>query len=134
MRSIDVTVPVDMARAEAMVRDALGEQGFGVLTEIDVAATLRARLGVERAGLKILGACNPGFAHRALQIDPSAALVLPCNVVLEEVGDGSTRVAIADPRALMPDEAFADLAADAAAGLEAAARTIRARHAAPPQD
>ena len=89
-----------------------------MLTEIDVAATLQAKLGVERAPLKILGACNPNLAHQALEVDPSAALVLPCNVVLEKVAAG-TRVAV-DPRELMPDPRFAELAEDPASKLAAA--------------
>ncbi len=77
------------------------EEGFGVLTEIDVAATLQAKLGVQRPALKILGACNPSFAHRALTLDPSLALFLPCNVVLEQTEDGRTQISIADPRAML---------------------------------
>lgn len=126
MESITVTVPVDIDRAEVLTREALSEEGFGVLTEIDVAATLRAKLGVERAALKILGACNPRFAHRALELDPTVSLILPCNVVLEDVG-GATRVAIADPRVLMPEPVFAALAGEAASHLAAAAATIKAR-------
>jgi uncharacterized protein (DUF302 family) len=96
-----------------------------VLTEIDVAATLRAKLGVERPALKILGACNPEFAHRALGIDPSVSLVLPCNVVLETV-DGGTHVGIVDPRALMPDPAFHDLADEAATRLRTVVESVSA--------
>jgi uncharacterized protein (DUF302 family) len=69
--------------------------------------------------MKILGACNPHFAHRALQHDESVSLMLPCNVVLSDTGEG-TKVSIADPRELMPDEAFQQLATDAAERLEAA--------------
>ena len=83
MQSFDTTVAASLEDIEPKVRAALQEQGFGVLTEIDVAATLRAKLGVERPALKILGACNPDFANRALGIDPTVSLVLPCNVVLE---------------------------------------------------
>lgn len=119
MQAIETTVDLSMDEAEAAVRGALAEQGFGVLTEIDVAATLRAKLGVERSALKILGACNPTLAHTALGLDPSVSLVLPCNVVLEDE-DGRTRVSIADPRALMSDPAFTELADDAAARLGAA--------------
>ena len=108
-----------MDETEIMVRSALQEQGFGVLTEIDVAATLHAKLGIERPPLKILGACNPAFAHLALEIDSSVALVLPCNVVLEPAENG-TRVAVIDPRELLDDSSFAALAADAAAKLTAA--------------
>ena len=115
-----------MSDAEQAVRDALGRQGFGVLTEIDVAATLRAKLGVERAPLKILGACNPTFADRALDIDPSIALLLPCNVALDDAEDGTTRVRIVDPRELMDDPRFASLAGEAAAKLQAAADELSA--------
>ncbi len=123
MRSIETTIDEPIDQAETRVRTALAEHGFGVLTEIDVAATLRAKLGVERPPLKILGACNPQFAHQALEIDPSVALLLPCNVVLEPAGSG-TRVAVVDPRALMTDPAFATLAADAAARLTAALASL----------
>jgi len=118
MKAIEVTIDRPLAEVEPTVRAALKDQGFGVLTEIDVAATLKDKLGVDRAALKILGACNPGFAHRALTIDPSVSLLLPCNVVLETV-DGGTHVAIADPRDLMPGEEFAELAAEAAGHLVA---------------
>ena len=100
MDSIDVTLRRPFAEAEAEVREALATEGFGVLTEIDVAATFKAKLDVERPDLKILGACNPVFAHRGLSADPSLALVLPCNVALEDLGGGRTRVALADPRAM----------------------------------
>jgi uncharacterized protein (DUF302 family) len=119
MRSFDVTLTMSMADAQAAVTAALAEQGFGVLSEIDVAATLLAKLGVERMPLKILGACNPTFANRSLEIDPSVALVLPCNVVLEATEEG-THIAIVDPRALMDDERFTDIAEDAAGRLRAA--------------
>lgn len=124
MESFTVTVPMSLPEAEAAVRDALADHGFGILTEIDVAATLKAKLDVDRAPLKILGACNPRFAHRALELDPSASLLLPCNVVLEPEGEG-TRVAAVDPRALMPGDEFADLAAEAAAALEGALSDLR---------
>ena len=119
MRAIETTVPATMDAAEAAVRDAVGEQGFGILTEIDVAATLQAKLGIERAPLKILGACNPNLAHEALQRDPSVALVLPCNIVIEPAGTG-TRIAAVDPHDLMDDPRFTDLAEDAAKRLRTA--------------
>lgn len=120
MEALETTLPLALAEAEAAVRDALADHGFGILTEIDVAATLKAKLDVDRPPLKILGACNPGFAHRALQLDPSASLVLPCNVVLEPAADGGTRVSVVDPRALMPGDEFAALAGEAADQLQAA--------------
>ncbi len=123
MQSFEMTVAESIEDVEPKVRAALQEQGFGVLTEIDVAATLRAKLGVERGPLKILGACNPAFAHRALELDPSVALLLPCNVILETT-DAGTHVAIIDPRALMDDPKFASLAEEAATSLEAALATV----------
>ena len=123
MNAIEATIPLAPAAAEAAIRDALAQEGFGVLTEIDVAATLKAKLGIDRPALKILGACNPTFAHRALEIDPSVSLLLPCNVVVEPDGAGS-HVAIADPRELMGDPRFAELAADAAERLQRAVDAI----------
>jgi uncharacterized protein (DUF302 family) len=123
MDGIEVTVELPIEQAEAIVREALVSQGFGILTEIDVAATFKAKLGVERPPLKILGACNPHFAYRALELDPSVALMLPCNVVL--VGDGErTHVSIADPRTLMPGDVLALLADEAAGRLSEAAGVI----------
>jgi uncharacterized protein (DUF302 family) len=83
------------------VREALADQGFGVLTEIDLRATLAAKLGVEVAPQVILGACRPQLAHRALEVDPSVAAVLPCNVVVRSVDDGTTLVEAFDPDAMM---------------------------------
>lgn len=123
MRAFETTVRLSPADAEAAVRAALAEQGFGVLTEIDVAATLKAKLGVERRPLKILGACNPTLAHRALELDPSVSLLLPCNVVVEE-RDGHTRVAAVDPHELMDDPRFAELADEAATKLNAAINAV----------
>jgi uncharacterized protein (DUF302 family) len=125
MRSIETTVDLPMAEAEAAVRTSLADNGFGVLTEMDVAATLRAKLGVERPPLKILGACNPVIANQALELDPSVALLLPCNVVLEPAPGGGTRVRAVDPRELMSDPEFAEIAGDAAARLTAALDALR---------
>ena len=123
MRAIETTTRLSMAEAESAVRKTLADQGFGVLTEIDVAATLKAKLGVERAALKILGACNPTFAHQALELDESVSLLLPCNVVLADTGNG-TRISAVDPRELMTGETFQELAADAASHLAAALAAV----------
>jgi uncharacterized protein (DUF302 family) len=118
MHAIETTTRLSSTDAEAAVRDALSAQGFGVLTEIDVAATLKEKLDVDRPALKILGACNPTLADRALQIDPSVSLVLPCNVVIEATDKG-TKVAAVDPHDLMDDPRFAALADEAARRLRA---------------
>jgi len=101
---LTVTVPGDLDAAGAAVREALAAEGFGVLTEIDVAATLRAKLGDAEADevgpTRILGACNPGLAHRALTTQRDVALLLPCNVVLRGTAEG-TEVSVADPGALV---------------------------------
>lgn len=94
MHALEATVALSPSEAEAAVRDALAQEGFGVLTGIDVAATLKVKLGVERPPLKTLGACKPHLAHQALQLDPAVSLVLPCNVVIEPA-EGGARVAIA---------------------------------------
>jgi len=124
MHAIETTVDLPLDQAEEALRAALAEQGFGVLTEIDVAATLKAKLDVDRPALKILGACNPSLAHQALELDATSALVLPCNVVLEPGADGGTHISAVDPRELMPDPAFADLANGAAAKLTAALAAV----------
>jgi uncharacterized protein (DUF302 family) len=126
MDAFETTVPLSMADTDRAIRDALANEGFGVLTEIDVAATLKAKLGVERPPLVILGACNLVFANRALELDPAVALVLPCNVTLEPAEDG-TRVRVIDPRVLMDDPRFASLTEEAAGKLRAAVSLLSAR-------
>lgn len=91
---------VTLDNAEARVRDALAAAGFGVLTEIDVQATLKKKLGAEIAGYRILGACNPHMAHKALEIEPRVGAMLPCNVILRQVDEG-VEVSAIDPVASM---------------------------------
>jgi uncharacterized protein (DUF302 family) len=92
-----ITLPVPYEQAVTRTRKALGEQGFGILSEIDVQATLREKRGLEMENYLILGACNPDLAHQALEIDRSIGVLLPCNVVVSGHGAGS-KVQILDPQ------------------------------------
>ena len=96
-RTVDAGFDAVVQRVTA----ALKEEGFGVLTDIDVQATLKAKLGADIPPYRILGACNPSFAHQALQIEDKLGVLLPCNVIVRDAGDGKTEIAAIDPVASM---------------------------------
>ncbi|NND83617.1 MAG: DUF302 domain-containing protein [Acidimicrobiia bacterium] len=123
---LKVVLDTDMETAEARTREALAAEGFGVLTEIDMAATLKARLDVDRAPYKILGACNPPLANKALASEIEVGLLLPCNVAVYEADEG-TVVQAMDPgimSELSESAGLAEVAAEARQRIERALATL----------
>jgi uncharacterized protein (DUF302 family) len=119
MYGFTVKVAGSLDEVEAKVTGELQKEGFGVLTEIDVAATLKKKLGIDRRPYKILGACNPVLANQALDADPDIGLLLPCNVVVREEADGSVTVGFMDPSSVLK---LVDVE-----GIETLAGEVRAR-------
>lgn len=118
--TFSTTMPGPIEESRDRVIAALAEEGFGVLTEIDVAATMKAKLDVDIEPYRILGACNPPLAHQAITTEPSIGALLPCNVVLRQRGDTIT-VDFMDPAAvltLVERDGIAELAAEVRARLE----------------
>jgi uncharacterized protein (DUF302 family) len=95
------TLDLSFENAIAKVTDELKKEGFGVLTEIDVQATLKKKLDVDFRPYRILGACNPHFAHKALTAESHIGVYLPCNVIVQDAGNGKTEVAAVDPLMVM---------------------------------
>ena len=126
MYSFATKLQGNLETIEQQVVSALKDEGFGVLTEIDVQATLKNKLGVDRLPYKILGACNPSFANQALEAEPDIGLLLPCNVVIREENDGSITVAFMDPEAVLDLVGRDDIAATA---IEVKSRLERVREA-----
>ena len=121
-----VTTDLDFEAATARCREALSTEGFGVLTEIDVQATLKSRLGVDVAPHRILGACHPPPAHRALTAVPEVGVLLPCNVTIS-VEDGRTVVRAMNPRsalAILDNPELADVAAEVGDALIRVVRSL----------
>lgn len=121
-----VTLDMPLKEARPVVEAMLKEEGFGVLTEIDVKTTLKEKIDVEFEPYVILGACHPGFAHRALSIQPAVGMLLPCNVTLHEIGR-KTRVSLIDPLQMLSLEADNAELMEVAKDAEAAFRRVEAK-------
>ncbi len=121
-----VTVDLPYPEAVARTKEVLAEQGFGVLTEIDIQATLRAKRGIEMEPYVILGACNPDLAAQALDVERGVGVLLPCNVVISAAGDRST-VQVLDPQVMASitgDAALQPMADEASRRLDAALSSL----------
>lgn len=131
MATYTLSVQLDRPYGEAVeaTRAALADQGFGILSEIDLAATMKAKLDVDLPPQVILGACRPPLAYEAIQVDPSIAAVLPCNVVVRALDDVTTLVEAFDPDAMVGlagADALGSVAADAKQRLTAALAALTA--------
>ena len=127
MYYINKTTNYSFEEAEQKIREALKENGFGILTEIDMKATMKNKIDKEIQQYKILGACNPNFAYQALQEEEKVGILLPCNVTIIENEDSSVDVSIIDPVAvfqLVENDAIAPFANEVKKVLEGALATI----------
>lgn len=120
------TVRLAFDEAVSRITAALKQEGFGVLTDIDVQATLKSKLGIDMPKYRILGACNPGFAHQALQLENKLGVLLPCNVIIREENPNQTEIAAIDPVSSMERTGNPKLAAVAQEVRERLQRAIDA--------
>ncbi len=122
----DIELPLPFSAAVSRVKDALKQEGFGVLTEIDLQAAFREKLGREFRPYVILGTCNPPLAYSAINADPAVGLLLPCNVTVESAGEQRTVIRLTDPEALLSaaHETSPDLAAVARDARERMMRVL----------
>jgi len=125
--TLDATIAMGFDAALEATRTALAEQGFGVITEIDLARTLKDKIGADIPPQVILGACRPQLAYQAIQVDPAIAAVLPCNVIVRAINAGTTSVQAFDPDAMTRishHPALNEVATDARERLVAALDTL----------
>jgi uncharacterized protein (DUF302 family) len=128
MYGFNIQVQGGFADVVQRVTEALKTEGFGVLTDIDVQATMKARLGIDGKPYRILGACNPPLAHKAISADPDIGLLLPCNVVVREDAAGKVIVGFMDPIAVLKltdNPGIAEIAKDVRARLERVAAQLK---------
>ena len=121
MYGFNIQIKDSFGNAVQRVTDALKTEGFGVLTDIDVQATMKAKLGIDGKPYRILGACNPPLAHQAISADPDIGLLLPCNVVVREQPDGKINIGFMDPIAVLKltdNPQIGEIAKDVRARLE----------------
>ncbi len=124
MYGFSTTLRISFADAIAKVTEALKREGFGVLTDIDVQSTLKSKLNLDMRPYRILGACNPPFAHRAIMAEPDIGLLLPCNVLVREEENGTVTVAFMDPEAVLD---LVDKPEIKEIAMEVKARLVRVR-------
>jgi uncharacterized protein (DUF302 family) len=128
MYGFNIQVQGGFADVVQRVTDALKTEGFGVLTDIDVQATMKAKLGIDGKPYRILGACNPPLAHKAISADPDIGLLLPCNVVVREDAAGKVIVGFMDPIAVLKltdNPGITEIAKDVRARLERVAAQLK---------
>lgn len=123
-------VHADFAEVVAATREELAAEGFGVLTEVDVKATLKAKIDVDRDDYVILGACNPGLAHQALQAEPELGVFLPCNVVVYRTGDATRVSAVSAEQmlGLVENDALTPVAREVSEKLQRVVAAVAARY------